>query len=348
MTYLCDGAGWLPASVCAHCVVPGTPRTTTATSDNVWRCCRPPLQAQLSGLCIDWAGGRRRQGGKGPTRRRQVTFSARLRVPTSRMRIRIASPCLTPNSTRREIFAIALPSLATLAVDPLLSAVDAAFVGRVGAEPLASLAVSSSVFTFSLFLFNFLSSATGPLVGQALFRGEREEAARTIGLALSFAVGLGAAATVALEAGAAPLVQFIAGARDGAGPSGGAVLQGAAGAGRTQCSVPVQLDFSRRLELRLTALSRLRSPCTIAEYIQVRALGVPAVLFTTAAGGAFRGQLDARAPFAIALGENIVNALLLSVLVFGVDGVSPPLGCVAFEALHCRVLSRGPLPTWPD
>lgn len=71
----------------------------------------------------------------------------------------------------RDILALALPSLATLAVDPLLSAVDAAFVGRIGPGPLASLAVSSSVFAFSIFLFNFLSSATGPLVGQA-WRGD--------------------------------------------------------------------------------------------------------------------------------------------------------------------------------
>lgn len=192
----------------------------------------------------------------------------------------------------RDIFAIALPSLATLSVDPLLSTVDAAFVGRLGAGPLASLAVSSSVFTFSLFLFNFLSSATGPLVGQALFRGDREKAASTIGLSLAFAVALGAVATAGLEAGAPQLVQLVAGgAQGGSAGASGEVFDGA------------------------------------VEYMRVRALGVPAVLFTTAAGGALRGQLDARAPFAIALGENALNAALLSVLVFGVDGVSPPLGC---------------------
>lgn len=46
----------------------------------------------------------------------------------------------------REIVSIALPTLATLAADPLASLVSTAFIGTLGAVPLASAGVALSVF----------------------------------------------------------------------------------------------------------------------------------------------------------------------------------------------------------
>ena len=48
-----------------------------------------------------------------------------------------------------QIAALAVPALGTELIDPLLSACDTAFVGRLGVEPLAGVALASSVFTIS-------------------------------------------------------------------------------------------------------------------------------------------------------------------------------------------------------
>lgn len=48
-----------------------------------------------------------------------------------------------------KIAALAIPALGTELIDPLLSACDTAFVGRLGVEPLAGVALASSVFTIS-------------------------------------------------------------------------------------------------------------------------------------------------------------------------------------------------------
>ena len=56
------------------------------------------------------------------------------------------------------IFALALPAVASLLLDPVLGVVDTAFVGRIrgegAAEALGGLAVATAVFNFSFKLFN--------------------------------------------------------------------------------------------------------------------------------------------------------------------------------------------------
>ena len=56
-----------------------------------------------------------------------------------------------------------------------------------------------------------------------------------------------------------------------------------------------------------------------ADYLAIRALGMPAVLLSTAAGGAFRGLLDTRTPLGVAVGCNLLN-LALGALRGGVAG----------------------------
>lgn len=68
------------------------------------------------------------------------------------------------------IAALALPALGTELIDPLLSICDTAFVGRIGAEQLAGVGIASSVFTYTFLFFNFLSTASAPLVARALAR----------------------------------------------------------------------------------------------------------------------------------------------------------------------------------
>ena len=78
------------------------------------------------------------------------------------------------------IFALALPAVASLLLDPVLGVVDTAFVGRIrgegAAEALGGLAVATAVFNFSFKLFNFLAEVTGPLVASQIAAAEAEAA----------------------------------------------------------------------------------------------------------------------------------------------------------------------------
>ena len=105
----------------------------------------------------------------------------------------------------RDILALAVPALGTLAVGPLVSLVDTAFVGQLGRVPLAALGVNASVFSLSFIVFNFLAYATTPRVAGAYARGDLDEAGRAVVQALTLAAGLGLVATAMLEAGA-PLI----------------------------------------------------------------------------------------------------------------------------------------------
>jgi MATE family multidrug resistance protein len=99
----------------------------------------------------------------------------------------------------RSIFRLAVPALGALAIDPLLTLVDTAFVARLGVPELAALGVDTAILGFAFFGFNFLAYATTPLVAQALGRGDRAMARRWVGDALLLAVILGVAATILIE-----------------------------------------------------------------------------------------------------------------------------------------------------
>ena len=104
-----------------------------------------------------------------------------------------------PRVSNRAILRLAIPALGTLAVDPLLTLVDTAFVARVGVNELAALGVDTAILGFVFFGFNFLAYATTPLVAQALGRGNQVEARRWVGDALVLAVVLGVLAALVIE-----------------------------------------------------------------------------------------------------------------------------------------------------
>ena len=81
---------------------------------------------------------------------------------------------LNPRDTA--IAALAIPALGTLALDPLVSIVDTAWVGRLGTVPLAALAVASAVFAAVFSIFNFVHSAITPLVAGEVGRGDLHRA----------------------------------------------------------------------------------------------------------------------------------------------------------------------------
>ncbi len=120
---------------------------------------------------------------------------------------------MTETVSRRRILALAVPALGSLAADPVLSLVDTAFVGRLGAAPLAALGVDAAIFGFAFALFNFLAYATTPLVAQARGRGHIEESGRIVQRALVLSVGIGVVSTAVMVIGARFLVGVM-----GAGP----------------------------------------------------------------------------------------------------------------------------------
>lgn len=99
------------------------------------------------------------------------------------------------------IYRLAIPALGALAVDPLVSLVDTAFVGHLGAAPLAGVAIASAVFAVVFAMFNFLEYAVTPLIAHALGAGDRDGAGHLAVGALAVAVVAGAAAAVILAVG---------------------------------------------------------------------------------------------------------------------------------------------------
>jgi putative MATE family efflux protein len=111
----------------------------------------------------------------------------------------------------RAILALALPALGALAAEPLYVLVDTAIVGHLGTQPLASLAIASTVLSTAFTVFNFLTYGTTARVARFHGAGRDAEAAAVGSQALWLAVGIGVLLLVALAALAAPAVALMGG-----------------------------------------------------------------------------------------------------------------------------------------
>lgn len=109
----------------------------------------------------------------------------------------------------REIFRLAIPALGALAADPLVTLIDTAFVGRIGAEELAALGVAGALFAIAFTVFNFLAYGTTPLIAAALGGGDEERASATAGAAVRLALLAGIVATLAVLTLARPLLEVM-------------------------------------------------------------------------------------------------------------------------------------------
>jgi putative MATE family efflux protein len=76
-----------------------------------------------------------------------------------------------------EIVRLAVPALGALAAEPLYVLADTAVVGHLGTEPLAGLAVASTILLTGHSVFIFLAYGTTAAVARLLGAGEREQAA---------------------------------------------------------------------------------------------------------------------------------------------------------------------------
>lgn len=119
----------------------------------------------------------------------------------------------------RDILDLAVPALAGLAADPLVSLVDTAFVGQLGRVPLGALGVNASIFSMTFVIFNFLAYGTTPRVGRAVGDGDRAEAGRAVVRALTLAAMAGVAALVALQLLARPILLLMGASDELMGPA---------------------------------------------------------------------------------------------------------------------------------
>lgn len=95
------------------------------------------------------------------------------------------------NPRDRMIAALAIPALGTLAIDPVVTIVDTAWVGRLGTSPLAALAIAGAVFAAVFSVFNFVQVTITPLIAGEVARGNRQKAGQIATGSLWIAVGLG-------------------------------------------------------------------------------------------------------------------------------------------------------------
>ena len=86
-------------------------------------------------------------------------------------------------------FDLAIPALVGMLADPLLSLMDTAYVGRVGAIELAALGACTSIFHLAFNAFRATTTATTSLVGNAERHEEKREIVQ-ISLSLGISLGL--------------------------------------------------------------------------------------------------------------------------------------------------------------
>ena len=94
-----------------------------------------------------------------------------------------------------DITQLAVPALFSLLLDPVMSLVDCAIVGRLGADALAATGASISIFSLAGLLVSFLSYVTVPAVAEASTQGDSSEVSRVISTGVWIAVVAGICVT---------------------------------------------------------------------------------------------------------------------------------------------------------
>ena len=112
-------------------------------------------------------------------------------------------------SLDRQILALAVPALGALVAEPLFVLVDSAVVGHLGTDPLAGLALASSLLLTVVGLCVFLAYATTASVSRRLGAGDRRGALQVGVDGMWLALGLGVLLAVGLWAAAPELVHLL-------------------------------------------------------------------------------------------------------------------------------------------
>lgn len=121
---------------------------------------------------------------------------------------------VAPPATGRRIAALALPALGVLAAEPIYLLFDIGVVGRLGALPLAGLAIGALILSTLSSQMTFLSYGTTARSARFFGAGDRASAVGEGVQASWLALGLGALVVVGVEAVAVPLVSALAAGGD--------------------------------------------------------------------------------------------------------------------------------------
>lgn len=211
----------------------------------------------------------------------KIAFRMRMTEPSQEAKSLLPGNGKQKKSTGQRILELAVPAAGALLIDPLMTLVDTAFVGRFsehGADPLAGMGSAAALLTFSFYLFNFLCTATTPLVASKRAAGRDEDAIAVGGQALSLALVLGGILCMFLFGLKQPLLRIM-----GTGSTG-----------------PTANRYAM-------------------SFLSIRAFAAPAVLCIEASTGILRGYLDTKTPIVILVVANLINLLLDVILIVFAD-----------------------------
>lgn len=116
---------------------------------------------------------------------------------------------LRPHRYDREIVRLAVPALGALMAEPLYVLADTAVVGRLGPEPLAGLAVASSILLIIFSVFIFLAYGTTASVARLIGAGDEREAAHQAVQGMWLALFAGFVVALVALVFSSPLVRLL-------------------------------------------------------------------------------------------------------------------------------------------
>ncbi len=112
------------------------------------------------------------------------------------------------NPRDKAIAALAIPALGALAIDPIVTIVDTAWVARLGTVPLAAIAVAGVVFAAVFSLFSFIQHAVTPLIARSVARNDLPRAGGIATGALAFAAVVGTGLAVVLVGASSDIIEL--------------------------------------------------------------------------------------------------------------------------------------------
>lgn len=219
------------------------------------------------------------------------------------------SQSFPPTPTLRECYKFIVPALGIYACPPLMSLIDASFIGRTSSVELAALGPAGSISDCAPLPLLFLSIAATNLVAKAYSKGSDTDCARISRVSL----GLGSVTGVIL----------------------GAVLYRIAG--------PLSFLYCGGAAARSTA-ETLAPLC--AKYVAIRAIALPAVVICTISQAVCIGTKDTKTPMIAVAVAGVLNFLGDLVLVNrmhkGIAGAAwaTTLSQFAAAGLLLRVLQK--------
>ncbi|KAG2426660.1 hypothetical protein HXX76_012971 [Chlamydomonas incerta] len=109
----------------------------------------------------------------------------------------------------KEIFAVAMPAYAGLALEPVVSAFNAGLVGHLGTLQLSAVSLGTTALNSFTFLFSFLIFLTVPDIAAAAGKGDEDEVSRVVCRSIWVALACGLSMSALVFCNAAAIVNAL-------------------------------------------------------------------------------------------------------------------------------------------